>query len=256
MRVRLSDIRRRVAYRLSSIIILLSVVVSGKAQYTSASSFSAARGIPNLPGYEQRRLHFGFLMGFAMLDYHVYNTGLRTEANGGVARYAEVTKLDPGLILGIVTDLKVCNNLNFRVLPGISFGQRNLLYVDEDGNKMDEEPLQITSTLVECPFLLKYGAKRIHNFRPFMVGGVTPRFDLAKDKQDHLNMRSMDVYGDVGGGLDFYLTYFRLSVELRGAFGLTNIYSKDQSDNYEDLPYNQAIRRLKSRWWGLVVYFE
>ncbi len=234
----------------------LASVSQSEAQYTSASQFSASRGIPNLPTYDQRRIHFGFLLGFAVLDYHVYNSGLRTEANDGIARYAEVTKLNPGLILGIVTDFRVCKNLNFRILPGISFGQRDLVFVDEDGNQIDEEPIKIKSTFVECPFLFKYGAKRLTNFRPFVVAGVTPRFDLAKDKQDHLNFRSMDCYADVGAGLDFYLTYFRLSVELRGSFGLSDIYSDTQSDDPEDVPYCQAISRMRSRWWGIVLYFE
>lgn len=226
------------------------------AQYTSASEFTTAKGVPNLPGYDRKPIHFGFLLGINFLDYHVYNTGLRTFENNGMARYAEVTQLDVGLTLGIVTDFRICENLNFRILPGISFGQRHLLFVDEQGQPIDEVPLKIKSTFIESPFLLKYGAKRLKNVRPFVVGGFTPRFDLAKDKQDHLNMRSLDVYADAGAGLDFYLTYFRFSVELRYDIGLTNVYDSTVSDVEEDIPYQQAIRKLKSRWWGITLYFE
>lgn len=226
------------------------------AQYTSASEFTTAKGVPNLPGYDRKPIHFGFLLGINFLDYHVYNTGLRTFENNGMARYAEVTQLDAGLTLGIVTDFRICENLNFRILPGISFGQRHLLFVDEQGQPIDEEPLKIKSTFIESPFLLKYGAKRLKNVRPFVVGGFTPRFDLAKDKQDHLNMRSLDVYADAGAGLDFYLTYFRFSIELRYDIGLTNVYDSTISDVEEDIPYQQAIRKLKSRWWGVTLYFE
>ena len=244
--------------RFRTIVLLLLCLssVASQAQYSNATQFSESRGIQNLPGFDMRRLHFGFLLGMCMMDYHVYNTGLRTQENGGVARYAEVANLDPGLILGIVTDLRVCDHLNFRVLPGISFGSRNLLFVNEYGEKIDEEPVKIKSTYIECPFQLKYGAKRIVNWRPFLTTGLTPRFDLAKDKQEHLQMRSLDCYADVGAGVDFYLTYFRMSVELRGSFGLTNIYDDVESDNYIDVPYRQAIDRLKSRWWGLVLCFE
>lgn len=226
------------------------------SQYTSASEFTTAKGVPNLPGYDLKPIHFGFLLGINFMDYHVYNSGLRTYENNGMARYAEVTDLDPGLTLGIVTDFRLCKNLNFRILPGISFGQRHLLYVDENGEKIDEQPLKIKSTFIESPFLLKYGAVRLKNVRPFIVGGFTPRFDLAKDKQDHLNFRSLDIYADAGAGLDFYLTYFRFSIELRGDFGLTNIYDSTPSGNEEDIPYQQAVRRLRSRWWGITMYFE
>lgn len=226
------------------------------AQYTSALDIATARGVPNLPTFDKRAVHFGFLLGMNFLDYHVYNSGLRTFENGGVARYAEVTELDPGLVLGIVTDFRLCENLNFRVLPGISFGQRNLLFVNESGNMVGDAPVKIKSTFVECPFLLKYGAKRLHNVRPFIVGGGTPRYDLAKDKQEHLRMRSLDIYANAGAGMDFYLTYFRFSIELRCDFGLTNIYDTRLSEDIEDIPYQQAVRRLKSRWWGVVFYFE
>ncbi len=226
------------------------------AQYTNAQQFTTAKGVPNLPGYDRKAVHFGFLLGLNMLDFHVYNTGARTYENGGMARYAEVTTLDPGLVLGIVTDFRLAENLNFRILPGISFGQRHLLFVDEQGNAIDDEPLKIKSTFIECPLLLKYGAKRLHNVRPFIVGGFTPRFDLAKDKQDHLNMRSLDFYADAGAGMDFYLTFFRLSVEIRCDFGMANVYDSTLSDDEADIPYQQSIRSLKSRWWGVVFYFE
>ncbi len=244
-------------YRALTSVVVALVLSCGVAcaQYTSSDQ-NKVRGIPNLPTYDKKPIHFGFLLGINMLDYHVYNTGLRTYDNEGMARYAEVTDLDPGFVLGIVTDFRIVEHLNFRILPGISFGSRRLLFVDELGEPIDEEPITLKSTFIECPFLFKYGAKRLVNVRPFLVGGVTPRFDLAKDKQEHLQMRSLDVYADVGAGLDFYLTYFRLSIELRGDFGLTNVLDDTVSDNPEDIPYQQAIRKLKSRWWGLVFYFE
>ncbi len=238
------------------LMVAASAPVRLAAQYTSALDIATVRGVPNLPTFDKRAVHFGFLLGLNFLDYHVYNSGLRTFENGGVARFAEVTTLDPGLVLGIVTDFRLCENLNLRVLPGISFGQRNLLFVDEDGNRVGDAPVKIKSTFVECPFLLKYGAKRLHNVRPFIVGGATPRYDLAKDKQEHLRTRSLDIYANAGAGMDFYLTYFRFSVELRCDFGLTNIYDTRLSEDIEDIPYQQALRRLKSRWWGVVFYFE
>lgn len=253
MTMRVSFNRLRAA--LVALCVALSAVTAS-AQYKDASRFATARGIQNLPTYDHRPIHFGFLLGFNMLDYHVYNTGLRTVENGGVARYAEVAELDPGLVLGIVTDFRLCRFLNFRILPGISFGSRHLLYVDEYGKPIDDEPTKIKSTFVECPFLFKYGAKRIDNFRPFVVAGATPRFDLAKDRQEHLKMRSLDIYASTGVGVDFYLTYFRFSVEIRGDFGLTNVYDDKPSEDVYDIPYQQSIDKLKSRWWGIVFYFE
>lgn len=241
-------------------LLLLALPLSSAAQFKTAAEFNKERGLANLLNYDRKPLHFGFLVGFALLDFHVYNSGLRTPANEGNAWYADVAKLDVGIVLGIVTDFRITDQLHFRILPGISFGQRHLLYVDETGHKIgseyDEGPIKLKSTFVEAPCLFKYGAKRLHNWRPFVVAGATPRFDLAKDKQEHLRMRSLDIYASGGLGIDVYLPYFRLGVEFRGDWGLTNVYADKQSEEPEDICYAQAIKRMKSQWWGFLIYFE
>lgn len=243
----------RASRRSIALAVLLIVTASVQAQYIPDAR---KRKLPNLPGYDYKRIHFGFLVGLNVLDFHIYNSGARTAENEYTARYGEILDLNPGINLGIITDLRLCNYLNLRCLPGISFGERDITFIDEYGNLIDEEPLIIKSTFVDIPFLLKYGAKRLNNWRPYVVAGNSFRYDLAKEKQNHLKLRSLDVYCDLGAGLDFYLPYFRLSVELRAAFGLTNIYDTTKSEDLEDLVYQQAIDKFKSRWYGLTFYFE
>lgn len=113
----LPDTLSRFTLSLSLVILLTALPSQALAQYSSAAEVTTAKGIPNLPRFDKRPVHFGFLLGFNVLDYHVYNTGLRTYENGGMARYAEVTELKPGLVLGIVTDFRLRDNLSFRVLP-------------------------------------------------------------------------------------------------------------------------------------------
>lgn len=236
-------------------IIILFLLLSFNS-IAQIESDTERRGIVNLPTYEYEKIHFGFLIGFNTLDYHIYNTGARTIENNETAIFCDIKELNPGLNLGIVTDLRLCNDLNLRCLPGISFGQRDLTFIDEFGQLIDSKPLRIKSTFIEVPLLLKYSAFRIKNAKPFVVCGNTLRYDLAKDKQNHLNMKSFDCYLDAGAGFDFYLPYFRLSIELRASFGLRNIYNDIISDELEDIPYQQAIDCLKSRWYGITFYFE
>jgi len=213
------------------------------------------RGLPNLPGFDHKPIHFGFLIGFNVLDFHIYNTGVRTLENGQTARYGEILHLNPGLNLGIITDFRLTQHLNFRVLPGVGFGQRDITFIDEYGVKIGDA-LKIKSTFVEMPMLIKYSANRLGNIKPYLVAGTTPRYDLAKDKQDHLVLKSLDCYADVGAGMDFYLTYFRLSFEIRGSIGLANVYSQKSTGDDDDLPYQQAIDRLKSRMICFTFCFE
>lgn len=241
---------------MAMLFVVLFVSMTTMAQSSGQVQNDARRrGLPNLPSFDHKAVHFGFLIGFNALDFHIYNTGIRTLENGEKARYGEIQKLNPGINLGIVTDFRICEHLNFRCLPGVGFGQRDISFIDEYGQQIGD-PLKIKSTFVEMPLLLKYGSNRLRNVRPFVVGGLTPRYDLAKDKQDHLVLKSLDCYWDAGAGVDFYLPYFRFSFEVRGSFGLANVKSDKMSDDLEDLPYQQAIDRLKSRIVCFTFYFE
>lgn len=236
-------------------IVLLCPVMSLAQSKGQLVSNDQKRGLPNLPSFDRKPIHFGFLIGFNTLDFHIYNTGVRTLENGEIARYGEIQHLNPGLNLGIVTDLRLAEHWNLRCLPGVGFGQRDISFIDEYG-KLIDEPVKIKSTFIEMPLLVKYGANRLHNVKPYVVAGVSPRYDLAKDKQDHLELKSLDCYADVGAGIDIYLYYFRLSLEIRGEWGLKNVYSSKLSEDIEDIPYQQAIDRLKSRMICFTFYFE
>lgn len=248
----------------ASILLQISLPASGQKE-----SEAAKRNIPNLPNFDQQRLHFGFLVGLNFLDYHVDNTGLATEANAYIPRYADVVNLTPGLNLAMVTDLRLHENLNLRALPGISFGQRELTYTPNlliatpealaaaSGNaRLDMETVKIRTTYLDLPILLKFSAFRINNIKPYIVGGSTMRYDLARDKHSHLKTSSFDVFVDGGTGFDFYLPYFRLSIELRASIGMLNTYAKQQPPNVESYPYQQTLSGLHSRWYGLSFYFE
>ncbi|WP_439182411.1 outer membrane beta-barrel protein [Carboxylicivirga taeanensis] len=214
--------------------------------------------IANLRSFDERPLHFGFLIGINTMDFRVYNTGKAINEQGDVM-YGDVLTLTPGLNIGIVSSYKLANNLNLRFLPGISFGQRNLSYIhyDKDGNFLErEEPIKIKSTFLEFPLLLKYNAFRMHNAKPYLIGGFNARYDLAKNKQDRLLLTSLDGYFEFGAGFDFYLTYFRLSVEAKASIGLANILNPDGTGEPGDMAYTQALNELNSRIFCLTFYFE
>lgn len=226
---------------------LLSVVGQGKNS-----------NIANLRSFDERPLHFGFLIGFNAMDFRVYNSGSAINDAGDVM-YADVLDLTPGLNIGIVSSYKLANNLNLRFLPGISFGQRNLSYIvyDKDGNFIErKEPLKIKSTFLEFPLMLKYNAFRMHNAKPYLVGGFNTRYDLAKNKQDRLLLNSLDGYLEFGAGFDFYLTYFRLSVEAKASIGLGNMLDPKGTGEPGDEIYTDALDKLKSRIFCLTFYFE
>lgn len=210
--------------------------------------------VPNLPNFDDKALNFGFLIGFNTMNYRVVSKAPDLQGPGGV-RYADVVRLNPGINIGMVTNFRLNQYFSFRVLPGISFGQRDLLFTGENGEE-DPHPLEIKSTYIEVPLVLKINGARMHNAKPFFTTGINPRFDLAKSKKDGMLVRPFDVYWEVGAGFDSYMSYFRFSTELKLSVGLMNVLDPSGTGEPEDIYYSDVLDRLTSRIFVLNFYFE
>jgi hypothetical protein len=174
---------------------------------------------------------------------------------GAERRYADVISLNPGLNLGMVSNFRINKYLSFRILPGINFGQRDLLFIDTNGVK-DEYPLEIKSTYLECPFMLKFNGMRMHNAKPYLLAGINPRYDLAKSRKDGLLIRSFDVCWELGAGIDSYMSYFRFATEFKISIGMVNILNPIGTGEIEDILYTKVLDKLLSRIFVLTFYFE
>lgn len=217
-------------------------------------SAQPAKRALNIPTFDEKPLHFGFYVGLNVMDYSITHKA-PSKLEGAEKRYGEVVSLTPGINIGMVTSLKLNKRLNFRALPGISFGQRDILFVDSDGNK-DDKSLEIKSTYLEMPLLIKYNGSRMVNAKPFLVGGINPRFDLAKTKKDGLYMNSFDTYLEIGAGIDSYMAYFRFTTELKLSVGLFNMLNPAGTGEPEDILYTHVLDKITSRIFQLTFYFE
>ena len=212
-----------------------------------------AKQAPNLPGFDNKQLNFGFLIGFNTMNYHVIHA--ENLAPGLDRRYADAVSLTPGLNLGMVTNFRINKYFSLRALPGISFGQRDLHFIDGNGVK-DDYPLEIKSTYLECPIMLKFNGARMLNAKPYLIGGINPRYDLAKSKRDGLAIQPFDVYWEIGAGIDSYLSYFRFATELKISVGMFNILNPKGTGDYDDLKYTDVLDKIFSRVFVLTFYFE
>ncbi len=247
--MRIWPFKKKTKYRLRTL--LLSLLL-----FSSSFSFAqeAEKKMQNLPGFDHRPLHFGFLIGFNSMDFRVVHKDVEDRVAGVEGRFGEVVNLNPGLNIGIVSSLRLNRYFNLRFLPGISFGQRDLWFID-DGVR-DESPIELKSTFLEFPFLLKFNGARMTNFKPYLVGGINPRVDLAKSKKDGILLNSTDLYVEFGAGFDMYLTYFRLSTEAKMSIGLRNMLNPAGTGEPEDVLYTGVLDRLSSRLFVFTFYFE
>lgn len=206
--------------------------------------------------YDDKLLHFGFSLGFNAMDFDITPSQQYYKVD---SLYPEVSRLNPGINIQIVTDLRPANHLDIRFLPGVSFGQRNIRYYK---NKVLYNVQQrLESSFLEFPLLLKYKGNRLNNVRPYVITGLNYRYDLAAKKEliptdspVYIRIKRPDLYYEMGAGMDFYLVYFKLSVELKMSTGLGNVIVNEAAPGHPQ--YFNAIEKLKSQIWVLAFHFE
>jgi hypothetical protein len=209
----------------------------------------------NDSNYDERLLHFGFSMGLNTMDFNAKMNP--SDTNNWTA---EVVSLKPGINIQIVTDYRPTTYLDIRFLPGVSFGQRNLNFYDEDGVLVNDKQ-QLESSFLEFPLLIKAKGMRLNNSRPYLIAGVNFRYDLAaKNEYDeqsevYMRLRKADLYYEVGAGIDFYLPYFKLTIEAKMSNGLRDVLVHDEP-HPEHPQYVNSIESLKSQMWVLSFHFE
>jgi hypothetical protein len=140
----------------------------------------------------------------------------------------------------------------------VSFGQRVVRFYKNKVLVNDQQRLE--SSFLEFPLLLKYKGNRLNNIRPYIIGGLNFRYDLAGKKEFddakpiYIRIKRPDLYYEAGAGMDFYLTYFKLSVELKMSNGIGNVLVKEASPSHPE--YYNAIEKMKSQIWVLAFHFE
>lgn len=207
----------------------------------------------NLPKYDRRRFHFGFILGTNYTDFSVTNVE-------DLAALDSVYVIEPaaaiGFNLGIVSDVRLHEHFNLRFIPGISFVGRGMNYtlIERDTITSVYEK-KTESVYLEVPLYFKFRSRRINNWRVYIMGGGKFLYDMATKEDVEsdeviLKLKREDYTWDLGVGVDFYLEYFKLSVEARMAFGLNNLLVEDQT------VFTNSIESLKSKTFLFSIYFE
>ena len=153
--------------------------------------------------------------------------------------YADISHLQPGFQVSIVSDLRLNKNWNLRFLPGISFGSREVYFYDYENGQVGDlnetprvaNPVPLGPAFLDFPLHFKYRSTRLNNYRPYVVGGLNFRYDMSAkkpgvydaDSEEYLKFRRGDLYLEFGFGVDNYLKYFKFAPELKLAVGLMNM---------------------------------
>lgn len=229
-------------------VILALLIVS---QTASAQLFSKEK-IKNNENFDKARLSWGFYLGLNSYDYQFnYEQDLKDI----------LVETNVGFSVGLISNLRINDYLDLRFEPGLFISQRNLMYDPSyfNGIEFNDSDLlrEVKSTYVHFPLLLKVSTKRLNNFKPFIIGGISTAINLSsnEDNPDDNSVgqfrtkRNVTFY-EIGFGIDFYNQWFKFSPSIRGVFAMKDEIVRDVDPNS---PWTSNVTTMKTR--GIFLNF-
>jgi hypothetical protein len=212
--------------------------------YSNSFSQTQGRKVENLQNFDKQKIHFGYFIGF-----NQYNFKIDYKKN---PNYTTQVEEELGLNIGLVGDIRLGEYLNLRFEPGLQTNKSALKFNERSNFTQNSDTLRfIKSTFIHLPLLLKFSSKKMNNFRPYLIGGISTSFNLSSNEnspEDNKNnvfrLKSNTLYYELGFGIDFYLQYFKFSPSIRGLFSVTN---ELVPDNDLESPWTGNIDKLSTR---------
>lgn len=211
----------------------------------------------NLPRFDGRKYHFGFMLSANSATYYV---NYKDDFTFRDSITNILLKRQPGFDINIVASYNPTRNINFRFTPGLAFQERQLIYTVRKNDTLSKSYLKkLESTFLYFPFYLKLRTNRINNFAAYAIGGAYYGIDMAnnKDLENEGSLEQLTVqtrrhdYGySVGGGFDFFLQYFKFGIELKFNVGLRNALIQDNTF------FSSPLESIRSGSWVFSLTFE
>ncbi|NNC51043.1 MAG: PorT family protein [Flaviramulus sp.] len=202
---------------------------------------------------DNNRLRWGYFLGISNYDFNFdYNEDLRDI----------YVKRSPGFNVGLIGNLRINSFIDIRLEPGLLITTRELYYSQTYFNgvpdvKSSDLIREVKSTYIHIPLLVKISTKRINNFKPFVVGGISTALNLSSNQdnpEDNSNGQfrttKNSLFYELGFGIDFYLYNFKFTPSIRGLFGINDELIRDEDPNS---PWTRNITSMKTR--GIFVNF-
>lgn len=219
---------------------LLYIFLLSLLSFQAFSQHKEEGGV-NLPKFYKNRMHFGFALAYNKTDFRIHtvkNSAFPDTVIGEVTYGLKsvYTKSDPGFALGIISDFRLHEYIRLRFTPNISFASRSLEYTLQNANRDSTKTYKksVESTFIILPLELKLQSKRLDNFGAYVIVGGGYTLDLVSKKKgqaigganqldDAVQLKRDDYFYSGGAGVDFYLQYFKLGLEVKVLQGTKNL---------------------------------
>ena len=195
------------------------------------------RKIQNKPFIDERRFHYGFFVGVHDQSLRLENNGY-TDPSTGQQWVASTDQTNFGFSVGVLGEWKLHKHLALRATPSLHFGSKHITF------------RELGTGQVPAP--------RFNNFRPYVLAGISPMYDLTTGKHSKIKAKPFTLMLEAGMGCDLYMPFFKFIPEIKFCFGLTNVLQKKRTDLTDptQLIYTQSLERAVPGMVVLTFYFE
>ncbi len=209
----------------------------------------------NRENHDKKKYRWGYYLGLNSLDFKI--DYVEENADLPLEDQEIITNKQLGFNVGLIGNLRINDYIDLRTEPGVIFNTRTLFFPNIVSTRPTDNTREIQTTAVHIPILIKLSTKRLNNFKPFIVGGVSTSINLSSNEDNpddnsvgEFRTKSNLLNYEIGFGIDFFLPYFKFTPSIRGVFSTTNEVVQDNN-----LPsiYTSPIDKLSTR--GVFINF-
>lgn len=206
---------------------------------------------------DEKRFGWGYFLGTNIMSFKVVpaEEGLNEH---GMIYLRQENKM--GFSVGLMGKMKLHENLDLKVEPGVHFAERNLYFGNIETNATDSARA-VKSTYIDIPLILKVHGDRWVNTRPYLQGGLGYTMNLQsnekkeEDNQDNIfRMKTHNFNWQVEAGVEIYFSKFKLTPAIKGIFFFNNELVQDNPDTNPQ--WAGTLKSLSTRGVFFSLKFE
>ncbi len=206
----------------------------------------------NYSGFKQKRFYFGLTLGYRNTNYQLRKSD-DFILNDSIAIAESIS--GSGFAVNAIVNMKIGEYFDFRVLPTISFSDRQFEFTTTNETKQID---RIESVFIELPLLVRYKSAPYRDMKVFLTSGINYTYDVqsnARVRADKFNnimrLSPHDFSLEFGAGMQFFFPYFIFSPEIKYSHGLENILIYN-----DNLIRNTVLEKVYSRTFSISLHFE
>lgn len=199
------------------IITLLSCSLLGTVLFAQGGN-----GSHNYRNKQHKNYYFGISFG-------LHKSNLKVLHSGDFQNQKSISLIEsyssPGYDIKVIGNLKIGDYWDFRLLPGFSFGQMQMMY-QHSAAAAEQSPMKLDYVYGELPFHIRYKSHPYKDMRVYVFGGFKYAFDISSKSRSvnsDFNVSASDYSLEGGIGMQFFFPYFILSPEIKLTKGISNI---------------------------------